>query len=84
MLAAGDAAGPGDETEAGTLRETVYVGSVTRYVVDLDVGGTLTVVSQNDGGHRGTAGESPGGRVVLAWRPENMFTITESDREVTE
>ena len=80
MLAADQAAAPGDETEAGTLRETVYVGSVTRYVVDLDGGGRLTVVSQNHDGHAAAAAEEPGRRVILAWRPENTFTITESDR----
>ena len=32
---------------SGRIRDVVYVGSVTRYVVELDGGGTLTVVRQN-------------------------------------
>ena len=38
---------PGEETESGVVREVVYIGSVTRYIVDLDAGGALTVVRQN-------------------------------------
>ena len=47
LLGAGEAAAPGEETESGVLREVIYLGSVTRYIVDLDAGGTLTVVRQN-------------------------------------
>ena len=31
----------------GHVREVVYLGAVTRYVVDLDVGGELVVMQQN-------------------------------------
>src|SRR6266550_8758374 len=34
----------GAHVEEGTVRDVVYVGSVTRYVVDLDAGGELVVV----------------------------------------
>ena len=33
------AAAAGEETESGVLREVVYLGSVTRYLVELDAGG---------------------------------------------
>ena len=33
--------------EPGVVREVVYVGMVTRYIVDLDAGGELVVVRQN-------------------------------------
>jgi putative spermidine/putrescine transport system ATP-binding protein len=48
-LLAEDAPMPdGRLTETGTVREVVYLGSVTRYVVALDRGGTLVALRQND------------------------------------
>jgi putative spermidine/putrescine transport system ATP-binding protein len=73
---------PGHVTEPGVVREMIYVGSVTRYVVELESGGTLTVVRQNT--DPGSAVDEQGKRVVLAWRPENTFTIDASDKEVAE
>ncbi len=75
---------PGDVTEAGVVSAVVYVGAVTRTVVDLEAGGTLTVVTQNSGS---AATPHEGDRVVLAWRPENTFTIdtdTKQEEEVRE
>ena len=34
----------GDEVERGVIRDAVYVGSVTRYIVDLAAGGTLIFI----------------------------------------
>jgi len=81
LLDESEAAEPGAGTETGEVREVIYIGSVTRYVVDLDAGGTLTVVRQNVEGFSGAAAEDRGRRVRLAWRPENTFTIQSSDRE---
>src|SRR5207253_8561837 len=75
---------PGDQTEAGAIRDVVYVGAVTRFVVELDQGGTLMVVSQNVDGFAARAVDEQGRRAVLAWRPENTFTIDSSDKEVVE
>ena len=80
LLGEGDRPDPGDSTEPGTLREVVYVGSVTRFVVDLDAGGTLTAVRQNVDPF-GAETVEQGRRVLLAWRPDNTFTIASSDRE---
>ena len=55
---------------AGTIADVIYVGSFTRYVVELDDGNTLTVVRQNDGPM-----EERGARVVLAWDPEHTYSI---------
>jgi putative spermidine/putrescine transport system ATP-binding protein len=74
----------GYETEPGVVSQVVYVGAVTRYVVELDAGGTLTVVSQNVESFSAREEDEPDRRVVLAWRPENTFTIVESDKEVAE
>ncbi|MDP9342019.1 MAG: ABC transporter ATP-binding protein [Actinomycetota bacterium] len=41
------AAGPSESTATGHVREVVYLGAYTRYVVTLDSGGELVVVEQN-------------------------------------
>ena len=62
-------------TEAGTVREVVYLGSVTRYVVALDRGGTLVALRQNDESSDGDAPEERGRRVRLAWAPQHMTAV---------
>jgi putative spermidine/putrescine transport system ATP-binding protein len=66
-----------DEGEAGTIREVVYVGMVTRYVVDLDSGGELSVVRQNLETSSQDALAEQGKRVRLSWRPEHTNEIKE-------
>src|SRR5437660_5059082 len=61
--------------ELGRIREVVYVGMFTRYVVELDSGGELTVVRQNLEASSQDALESRGRRVRLQWRPEHTFEI---------
>jgi putative spermidine/putrescine transport system ATP-binding protein len=63
------------EGEPGTVREVVYVGMVTRYVVDLDAGGELTVVRQNLETSSQEALAEQGKRVRLSWRPEHTYEI---------
>jgi putative spermidine/putrescine transport system ATP-binding protein len=41
------AAGPNDWSATGRVREVVYLGAHTRYIVSLDSGGELVVVQQN-------------------------------------
>src|SRR5438034_10908643 len=74
----------GDELEHGVIRDAVYVGSVTRYIVDLAAGGTLTVVRQNLEGFGGDADENRGLRVQLAWRPEHTYVIERGETEEDE
>jgi putative spermidine/putrescine transport system ATP-binding protein len=61
--------------EAGTVREVVYVGMVTRYVVDLDSGGELVIVRQNLETSSQEALSDQGKRVRLSWRPEHTYEI---------
>jgi putative spermidine/putrescine transport system ATP-binding protein len=75
------AATAGFDAEPGVVAEVVYVGAVTRYVVDLDAGGRLTVVSQNVESFSSRTEDEVGRRVVLAWRPENTFTIDTAIQE---
>ena len=66
---------PGGQGEAGVVREVVYVGMVTRYVVDLDDGGQLVVVRQNLETSSQEALAEQGKRVRLSWRPEHTYEI---------
>jgi putative spermidine/putrescine transport system ATP-binding protein len=61
--------------ESGRIREVVYVGMFTRFVVELDSGGELSVVKQNLETSSQQALESKGRRVRLEWRPEHTFEI---------
>ncbi|MBV8563523.1 MAG: ABC transporter ATP-binding protein, partial [Actinobacteria bacterium] len=61
--------------EAGIVREVVYVGGFTRYIVDLDAGGELVVVRQNLESSSQDALEERGKRVRLSWRPEHTYDI---------
>ena len=81
ILEEGEATQPGDEVERGVIREVVYIGSVTRYIVDLAAGGTLTVVRQNLEGFGGDAVENRGLPVQLAWRPEHTYVIERGETE---
>jgi putative spermidine/putrescine transport system ATP-binding protein len=75
ILDTGDAATAGDTVESGVIREVVYVGMFTRYIVELDSGGELTVVEQNLETSSQDALESRGRRVRLEWRPEHTYEI---------
>jgi putative spermidine/putrescine transport system ATP-binding protein len=61
--------------EPGKIRDVVYVGMFTRYVVELDSGGELAVVKQNLETSSADALESRGRRVRLEWRPEHTFDM---------
>ena len=67
--------GESDGGETGRIRDVVYVGMFTRFVVELDSGGELSVVEQNLETSSQDALESKGRRVRLEWRPEHTFEI---------
>jgi putative spermidine/putrescine transport system ATP-binding protein len=75
MLETGEEAASGDTVESGRVRDVVYAGMFTRYVVELDSGGRLTVIKQNLETSSEEALESRGMRVRLEWRPEHTFEI---------
>jgi putative spermidine/putrescine transport system ATP-binding protein len=66
---------PGTHTERGRIRDAVYAGMVTRYVVDLDAGGELVVVRQNLERTSADIVQERGREVQLSWFPEHTFTI---------
>jgi putative spermidine/putrescine transport system ATP-binding protein len=75
LLDEGEAPGPRADVEEGRIRDVVYVGAITRYHVELDAGGELTVVSQNLESGSTEVLERRGSRVRLSWRPEHVFVI---------
>jgi putative spermidine/putrescine transport system ATP-binding protein len=75
LLDEGEDPGPRAGVEEGRIRDVVYVGAITRYHVELDAGGELTVVSQNLESGSTEVLERRGSRVRLSWRPEHVFVI---------
>ena len=57
----------------GTVRDVVYLGMYTRYLVDLVGGGEMTVVTQNRSG--GVPVMPKGVRVMLRWQREDMHEV---------
>jgi spermidine/putrescine transport system ATP-binding protein len=71
---------PASRVEA-TVADVVYVGSMTAYIVDLSIGGQLTVHRLNDelrARHRPIA---VGDRVTLHWAAESSFVIGAADED---
>ena len=64
------------EGEPGRIRDVVYLGAVTRYVVELDAGGELVALRQNLETSSADALEQRGKRVRLTWLPEHTFEIS--------
>ncbi|MCW2969131.1 MAG: spermidine/putrescine transporter ATP-binding protein [Solirubrobacterales bacterium] len=67
---------------AGIVRDVAYLGSVTRYVVELDRGETLVVVRQNLDMSAEQALAERGRRVRLAWREQDAKVLQTNQQEV--
>jgi putative spermidine/putrescine transport system ATP-binding protein len=75
ILADGEPEDAGAQVERGTIREVVYAGMATRYIVELDAGGELTVVVQNLETTSAQALEARGRSVRLQWHSEHTLTL---------
>jgi len=75
MTDAGASPGRGAHAETGRIRDVVYAGMVTRYVVKLDAGGELQVVRQNLETTSAEALDAKGRPVLLEWRPEHTLEL---------
>ena len=75
ILAEGEEPAEGSQVESGRVRDVVYVGMITRYVVELDAGGELVVVRQNLETSSADVLEARGLPARLAWRPEHTSLI---------
>ena len=65
------------EGEPGVVRAAVYLGAVTRYLVELEGGGELVALQQNLEVSSSDVHAMEGKRVRLAWRPDVEFAIKE-------
>ncbi len=65
----------GWHAETGRIREVVYAGMVTRFLVELDGGGEFQVVRQNLETSSAEALDAKGRAVLLEWRPEHQLEI---------
>ena len=72
-----DPARDGFTSETGRIREVVYLGMLTRYIVELDRGGELVAVRQNLETSSQDALKQRGNRVRLQWRPGHTFDLTQ-------
>ena len=82
MAAGGALAAAGDADDrifegrfAGAVREVVYLGVNTRYIVSLDGGGELVVVQQNQATSSMQALAARGRQVRLIWDREHNRTV---------
>jgi putative spermidine/putrescine transport system ATP-binding protein len=82
--------GPEDCTATGHVRDVVYLGAVTRYIVALDGGGELVVMQQNLSTSSMEALEVKGNAVRLVWRrkhnrpvevPAGALEVTNQEEE---
>jgi len=83
LLGDGQPDPPGMHVERARVKDVIYAGILTRYVVELDNGGELVVSRQNteapdfsgDGDDGARPGIAPGALVRVAWRSEQAFNI---------
>ena len=68
----------GENSLAGTVKETAYVGVATQYVVET-AAGTVMVYVQNAGGARPLAAGTP---ATLNWSPESTFVVDPPEEDV--
>jgi putative spermidine/putrescine transport system ATP-binding protein len=66
--------------ESGQIRDVVYAGVLTRYIVDLDAGGEL-VISRQNAEAPVLSHDARGSRVRIAWRADQAFPIGPSQGE---
>jgi putative spermidine/putrescine transport system ATP-binding protein len=69
----------GHVTATGHVKEVVYVGAHTRYLVELDVGGELVVLQQNLTMSSMEALEVKGNAVRLIWNRQHNRQVTERE-----
>jgi putative spermidine/putrescine transport system ATP-binding protein len=75
MTDAGAEPARGSHAENGRIRDVVYAGMVTRFLVELDGGGELQVVRQNLETSSAEALDAKGRTVLLEWRPEHQLEL---------
>ncbi|MBI2763420.1 MAG: ABC transporter ATP-binding protein [Chloroflexi bacterium] len=69
------APGPDEASATGTIREVVYLGPDTRYIVALDAGGELVVTQQNLATSSMEALSAKGRAVRLTWKRQHNLPV---------
>lgn len=64
--------GEGDNVVSGRIRDVVYLGSSTQYIVETTGGKRISLVRQNT---RDASCEKEGDEVTVAWDAENCLTL---------
>ncbi|WP_405766614.1 ABC transporter ATP-binding protein [Actinacidiphila glaucinigra] len=72
---ASDASDDGLRTVSGTVAEVIYLGDTTRFLVDLDEGGRLTALQQNQETSSADVAAYRGTRVRLQWHRRHNVTV---------
>jgi putative spermidine/putrescine transport system ATP-binding protein len=68
-----------DEGSAiGAVREVVYVGSGTRFIVGLEAGGELVALQQNVDASPQASAELRGQNVRLVWNKQHEYRVGSS------
>ena len=78
LIEDGEPEPPDTHVEPGQVRDVIYAGVLTRYVVDLDAGGELVVSRQNEQAPAAThdRGKTP---ARIAWLPDQTITISQGE-----
>jgi putative spermidine/putrescine transport system ATP-binding protein len=66
----------GFASETGRIRDVVYLGMLTRFIVELDAGGELVAVRQNLETSSQDALDQRGNRVRLEWNPAHTYDLS--------
>jgi putative spermidine/putrescine transport system ATP-binding protein len=75
LLDADGEAEDGHTGAVGTVAEVVYLGDATRFIVDLDAGGRLTALQQNQETSSEEVAAYRGTRVRLQWHRRHNFRV---------
>ncbi len=71
--------GPDECSASGHVREVVYLGAITRYIVQLDAGGELVVMQQNLTTSSMEALQVRGKAVYLVWHRKNNRPVERAE-----
>ena len=74
----GDAVAADESSALGTVRQVVYLGSDTRYLVTLDAGAELVVTQQNLATSSMEALAAQGREVRLIWKQAHNFAVADA------
>jgi putative spermidine/putrescine transport system ATP-binding protein len=77
MASVDASAGPDESSATGTIRDVVYLGPDTRYVVSLDAGADLVVTQQNLATSSTEALAQQGKAVRLVWKRQHQLPVAD-------